>query len=108
MRARPRWCGSWRPWNVPTRGTPTIAGHDLLTDPMGVKHSISLTGQFAAVDDVLTDRENLEMMAQLRRLPKRAVRDRAMSYWKTSTSPMRLIGVRARTQEGCVAGSTWR
>jgi ABC-2 type transport system ATP-binding protein len=57
----------------PDAGTATVAGHDLLADPAGVKASISLTGQFAAVDDLLTGRENLEMMAQLRHLPRRAV-----------------------------------
>ncbi len=56
----------------PDAGTATVAGHDLLTDPFGVKRAISLTGQYAAVDDLLTGRENLEMMAQLRHLPRRA------------------------------------
>jgi ABC-2 type transport system ATP-binding protein len=60
----------------PDAGTATIAGHDLLTDPIGVKRSVSLTGQYAAVDDVLTGRENLEMMAQLLHLPRRAARTR--------------------------------
>jgi ABC-2 type transport system ATP-binding protein len=55
----------------PHTGTATVAGHDLLSDPEGVKRSISLTGQFVAVDDVLTGRENLEMMARLRRVPRR-------------------------------------
>ena len=61
----------------PDAGTATIAGHDLLTDPVGVKRSISLTGQYAAVDEMLTGRENLEMMAQLLRLSRRAARARA-------------------------------
>jgi ABC-2 type transport system ATP-binding protein len=61
----------------PDAGTATIAGHDLLADPVGVKRSISLTGQYAAVDDVLTGRENLEMMGQLLRLPRPAARARS-------------------------------
>ncbi|MGB6455496.1 MAG: ATP-binding cassette domain-containing protein [Streptosporangiaceae bacterium] len=61
----------------PDTGTATIAGHDLLTDPNGVKRAISLTGQYAAVDDLLTGRENLEMMARLRHIPPRAARHRA-------------------------------
>jgi len=61
----------------PDAGTATVAGHDLLADPVGVKRAISLTGQFAAVDDLLTAQENLEMMAQLRHLPRRAARARA-------------------------------
>jgi hypothetical protein len=35
----------------------TVAGHNLLADPLGVRRSISLTGQYAAVDDVLTGAE---------------------------------------------------
>jgi len=61
----------------PDAGTATVAGHDLLADPGAVKRSISLTGQYAAVDDMLTGQENLEMMAQLRHLPRGGVRTRA-------------------------------
>ena len=61
----------------PDAGTATVAGHDLLADPAGVRRSISLTGQYAAVDDKLTGRENLEMMARLLHLPRRAARARA-------------------------------
>ena len=55
----------------PDAGTATIAGRDLLTDPRGVRRVISLTGQYAAVDEVLTGRENLRMMARLLHLPRR-------------------------------------
>jgi ABC-2 type transport system ATP-binding protein len=61
----------------PDGGTATVAGHDLLAEPFAVKRAISLTGQFAAVDEVLTGRENLELMARLRHLPRRAARARA-------------------------------
>ena len=61
----------------PDAGTATVAGHDLLADPAGVRRSISLTGQYAAVDDMLTGEENLRMMARLRHLPARAARGRA-------------------------------
>ena len=61
----------------PDAGTVTVAGHDLLADPVGVRRAISLTGQYAAVDDMLTGEENLLMMARLRHLPPRAARDRA-------------------------------
>jgi ABC-2 type transport system ATP-binding protein len=60
----------------PDAGVATIAGHDLLADPIGVKRSISLTGQHAAVDDVLTGQENLQMMAELLHLPRKAARAR--------------------------------
>jgi ABC-2 type transport system ATP-binding protein len=61
----------------PDAGTAVVAGHDLLADPVGVRRSISLTGQYAAVDDKLTGRENLEMMARLLHWPRRAARARA-------------------------------
>lgn len=50
-------------------GTATVCGYDVATAASQVRESISLTGQFAAVDEVLTGRENLILVAQLRRLP---------------------------------------
>jgi ABC-2 type transport system ATP-binding protein len=61
----------------PDAGTATVAGHDLLADPLGVRRSISLTGQYAAVDEVLTGEENLQMMAWLLHLGPRAARARS-------------------------------
>ncbi|KRF29744.1 ABC transporter ATP-binding protein [Phycicoccus sp. Soil802] len=49
-------------------GTAVVHGHDVATAPHRVRESISLTGQFAAVDEVLTGRENLVLVAELRRL----------------------------------------
>ena len=49
-------------------GTATVAGFDVVTQPADVRASISLTGQFAAVDEILTGRENLILMARLRRV----------------------------------------
>ncbi|HZA79936.1 MAG TPA: ATP-binding cassette domain-containing protein, partial [Actinomycetes bacterium] len=49
-------------------GTATVAGFDVATHPADVRESISLTGQFAAVDEILTGRENLILMARLRRV----------------------------------------
>ncbi|WP_164701751.1 ABC transporter ATP-binding protein [Modestobacter sp. KNN46-3] len=49
-------------------GTATVHGHDVATAPGAVRASISLTGQFAAVDEVLTGRENLVLVAELRHL----------------------------------------
>jgi ABC-2 type transport system ATP-binding protein len=51
---------------APTSGTAKVCGHDIVTDPDGVRSAISLTGQFAAMEDNLTARENLLLMAQLR------------------------------------------
>lgn len=49
-------------------GTAAVDGHDVATEPEQVRAAISLTGQFAAVDEILTGRENLVLVAQLRRL----------------------------------------
>jgi ABC-2 type transport system ATP-binding protein len=49
-------------------GTATVAGFDVATHPADVRESISLTGQFAAVDEILTGRENLVLVARLRRV----------------------------------------
>jgi ABC-2 type transport system ATP-binding protein len=49
-------------------GTATVNGFDVTEKPDEVRRSISLTGQFAAVDEILTGRENLIMIARLRHL----------------------------------------
>jgi ABC-2 type transport system ATP-binding protein len=61
----------------PDAGGATIAGHDLATDPDGVRTAIGLTGQFSAVDNLLTGEENLFLMADLHHLPRRQGRRRA-------------------------------
>jgi ABC-2 type transport system ATP-binding protein len=50
----------------PDDGTACVDGFDVLSQPAQVRESISLTGQFAAVDEILTGRENLVMIAELR------------------------------------------
>ena len=47
-------------------GSASVAGHDVSTQPHQVRSVISLTGQFAAVDEILTGRENLVLIARLR------------------------------------------
>ena len=51
-------------------GTVHVAGYDVATQAAAVREAISLTGQFAAVDGILTGRENLVLVARLRHLPK--------------------------------------
>jgi ABC-2 type transport system ATP-binding protein len=78
----------------PDAGAATVAGRDLLADPVGVRRSISLTGQYAAVDDMLTGEENLRMMARLRHLPRREARDRAarlLSQFDLADAGRRLV-----------------
>ncbi|PWI44066.1 ABC transporter [Streptomyces sp. ICBB 8177] len=57
-------------------GRAQVAGHDIATSPDGVRAAIGVTGQFAALDDLLTAEENLLLMADLLRLGKREGRAR--------------------------------
>ena len=50
-------------------GAASVNGFDVFTQGASVRESISLTGQFAAVDEILTGRENLILVAKLRHLP---------------------------------------
>jgi ABC-2 type transport system ATP-binding protein len=50
----------------PEGGTASVNGFDVVSQPARVRESISLTGQFAAVDEILTGRENLVMLGRLR------------------------------------------
>ncbi|WP_456823231.1 ABC transporter ATP-binding protein [Cellulomonas sp. P5_E12] len=52
----------------PDAGTATVNGFDVTGEPLQVRESISLTGQFAAVDEILSGRENLVLVAKLRHL----------------------------------------
>ena len=54
----------------PDGGRATVAGYDVLQQADKVRRLISLTGQYASVDEQLTGRENLVMLAGLLRLPK--------------------------------------
>jgi ABC-2 type transport system ATP-binding protein len=49
-------------------GTVHVAGHDVATETKAVRAAIGVTGQFAAVDELLTGQENLQLMADLKRL----------------------------------------
>jgi ABC-2 type transport system ATP-binding protein len=57
-------------------GSMRISGHDVVTDPDGVRAVIGVTGQFSAVDNLLTGAENLQLMADLRHLGREAGRRR--------------------------------
>jgi ABC-2 type transport system ATP-binding protein len=57
-------------------GAAAVAGHDVVDDPDGVRASIGVTGQFSAVDDLLTGAENLQLMADLNHLGRATGRAR--------------------------------
>jgi ABC-2 type transport system ATP-binding protein len=53
---------------TPDAGEVEVGGHDLLADPEGVRSALGVTGQFSAVDDLMTGVENLQLMADLNHL----------------------------------------
>ncbi|WP_254811817.1 ATP-binding cassette domain-containing protein [Streptomyces cavourensis] len=61
----------------PDSGSASVAGIDVLKKPNEVRRSIGLSGQFAAVDEYLTGRENLQMVGQLYQMSSRAAKARA-------------------------------
>jgi ABC-2 type transport system ATP-binding protein len=61
----------------PDGGDVQVAGHDLARDPDAIRATIGVTGQFSAVDNLLTGEENLLLMADLQHLGRREGRRRA-------------------------------
>jgi ABC transporter DrrB family efflux protein len=62
---------------TPDAGNAQVLGHDLVDDPNAVREVVALTGQFAAVDEMLTGRENLQMFGRLFGLAPTTARQRA-------------------------------
>ncbi|MBO4209000.1 ABC transporter ATP-binding protein [Micromonospora echinofusca] len=74
-------------------GTATVHGFDVSSAPGEVRRSISLTGQFAAVDEVLTGRENLILVAKLRHLKNpRAIADDMLARFSLTDAGNRRAG----------------
>ncbi|WP_167107532.1 ATP-binding cassette domain-containing protein [Mycobacterium sp. DL592] len=63
--------------SLPTSGHARVAGFDVVTQGAKVREAIGLTGQFAAVDEMLTGRENLVLFGRLRGLRREQARQRA-------------------------------
>jgi ABC-2 type transport system ATP-binding protein len=61
----------------PDSGRALVLGRDVVADPFGVRREIGLAGQFAAIDEILTGRENLEMVGRLYHLRRAEARRRA-------------------------------
>jgi len=61
----------------PDAGRATVLGHDVVEEPEAVRASVSLTGQFASVDEELSGRENLVLLGRLLGLDRRAAASRA-------------------------------
>lgn len=67
----------------PTAGTARVLGHDVVHEADAVRRLIGVTGQFSAVDDLLTGRENLALMADLHHVPRDLGRSRAAELLET-------------------------
>src|SRR3954471_3544423 len=93
----------------PDQGHAVIAGHDVVSDPAGVRRSIMLTGQHVALDDMLTGRENLVLFARLQGLNRHEARSRSddlLAEFDLSHAADRLIstysgGMRRRIDIAC-------
>ena len=80
-------------------GSAEVDGHDVAGAAADVRESISLTGQFAAVDEVLTGRENLVLVARLRHVARPGeVADRLLERFDLTEAG----GRRAGTYSGCI------
>ncbi|CCQ17324.1 putative ABC-2 type transporter ATPase subunit [Rhodococcus sp. AW25M09] len=62
---------------APDTGRAFVAGHDVVSDAPAVRRSIMMTGQYAALDDTLSGRENIELFGRLMGLDKKAAKTRA-------------------------------
>src|SRR5947209_14651667 len=73
-------------------GTAIVNGFDVASQPDHVRQSLSLTGQFAAVDEMLTGQENLIMIARLRHLkhPRQVVGDLLTRFGLTDAANRRV------------------
>ncbi len=73
-------------------GTAAVNGFDVAAKPDEVRRSISLTGQFAAVDEILTGRENLVLIARLRHVahPQKAADELLMRFCLTDAAGRRV------------------
>jgi ABC-2 type transport system ATP-binding protein len=74
-------------------GVATVQGIDVAANPLGVRERISLTGQFAAVDEILTGRENLVLVAKLRHLSDPGtVADELLATFRLTDAGSRKVG----------------
>ncbi|WP_103502266.1 ATP-binding cassette domain-containing protein [Streptomyces sp. SM14] len=67
---------------LPDGGRARVAGHDVVREPDAVRRRLGLSGQYAAVDEKLTGRENLYLVGRLYGMTRRAARERARELLK--------------------------
>ena len=88
-------------------GEVRVAGHDVRENPDAVRRSIGVTGQFSAVDNLLTGAENLMLMADLHHLSRADGRSRTADLLGRFDLADRRPAQRLPTPAVCGAGSTW-
>jgi len=93
---------------APDEGTASVFGRDVVSQAAEVRELIALTGQFAAVDELLTGRENLRMFGQLFRLSRDEASRRAAELLERFDLADAATGPRGPTRAACGAASTWR
>ncbi|GAA3470659.1 ABC transporter ATP-binding protein [Nonomuraea roseola] len=69
---------------LPDEGTARVAGRDVVREATQVRASVGLVGQYAALDELLSARENLELFGRLSGLTRRSARDRAGELLETA------------------------
>jgi len=89
-------------------GRATVAGIDVARDPAGVRRRIGLVGQNAAVDEVLSGRQNLVLFGRLFHLSVAAARARADDLLARFGLAEAARGRWRSTRAGCGGGSIWR
>ena len=91
----------------PDAGRASVGGFDVCAQAHQVRSLIGLTGQYAAVDEMLTGVENLVMIGRLLGIVQRREARGRPSCWSGSTSPTPAAGRPRPTPAACAAGSTW-
>jgi ABC-2 type transport system ATP-binding protein len=72
-------------------GTARVAGHDIATETKKVRAAIGVTGQFASVDELLSGRENLQLMADLLKVKDKRVVEQLLERFDLAESAGKLV-----------------
>ena len=92
---------------APDAGTGRVLGYDVVAQAEQVRTLIGLAGQYAAVDENLTGRENLVMVGRLNHMARPAVGRGPSSCSSSSASPTPATGPSRPTPAACAGASTW-
>ena len=92
----------------PDSGVVRVGDYDVVREAQSVRSMIGLAGQYPAVDENLTGKENLEMIGLLYHLGKQKARTEALNYWKFLSWLMLPIVESKLTVAACGAGLTWQ